>query len=115
MDIKELRIGNFVNLHDEQTEIDSVHFRDYYNEIDTEEDYSPIPLTEEWLVKLGFAEHEFNKKDFYYGNYSVTTFTGFKFWIVDSVDAPCYVEIKYVHSLQNLYFALTGEDLVVKE
>ncbi|WP_239779637.1 hypothetical protein [Tenacibaculum finnmarkense] len=35
----------------------------------------------------------------------------------DSCDATCYteIEVKYVHELQNLYFALTSKELVLSE
>jgi hypothetical protein len=75
------------------------------------EDIEPIPLNEEWLIKLGFennGQQLFDLNDFtikfkkaqnlcvvYYRNV----------WIVD---------LKYVHRLQNLYFALLGTELTRK-
>ncbi len=79
--------------------------------------YRSIPLTEDWLRRGGFEYDEYNfmgfvlesnlgisiGKDengvwFYFGNLE-------EYW-VDILN-----EIKYVHQLQNLYFALTGEEL----
>lgn len=77
----------------------------------------PIPLTEEWLVRFGFR---FVERDY----------EGYNQFIKDSFESiyiteknefryssykPCgYTDLKYVHQLQNLYFALTGEELTIK-
>ena len=83
----------------------------------------PIPLTEEWLLKFGFNK-EYQKgyigidvcnSDFvlteplkmgeWQTNYTFQFETG---------SVPKFKEIEYVHQLQNLYFALTGEELILK-
>jgi hypothetical protein len=67
----------------------------------------PLPLTEEWLERfgynvddtmydMGFEFMEDGSVEFYYGN------------------DPSTAKLKYVHQLQNLYFALTGEELKLK-
>lgn len=71
----------------------------------------PIPLTEEWLLKLGFE-----KKD-NYGNYEYlldgySYFRG-SFYISDCDECGESVEINFVHELQNLYFALTKKELTI--
>jgi hypothetical protein len=66
----------------------------------------PIPLTEDWLIKLGFYEAQ-------WGYYSFGE-------LVINVDGHVYfgetetwiAEIHFVHQLQNLYFALTNEELI---
>jgi hypothetical protein len=73
----------------------------------------PIALTEEWLLNLGFIKkngYGFIKKDLA-GNlfYSVETKEHFMFQYHD-----LRIKIKHVHQLQNLYFALTGEELILK-
>ena len=72
------------------------------------EDYHPIPLTEEWLTELGFRNYDVNKWD-------TDAMTLLKY------DEGCkylanhlHVNIFYVHQLQNLYFALTGNELTLK-
>ena len=79
-------------------------------------DVEPIPLTEEWLLKLGFKKTEwdnFNSYRLMIGNNDYT--------IVLYSDGNCEVgdiitcKIEYVHQLQNLYFALTGEELKQQE
>lgn len=83
-----------------------------YNQFD--EFLKPIPLTVEWLDNLGFKyfvqrsrfEKRFSKRQV--------------FGIVKNKDyyaADRYIhisKIEYVHQLQNLYFALTGEELKIK-
>lgn len=71
----------------------------------------PVPVTEDWLLNLGFIKHVLgykkNKvlihysiklKDHFFFSYSIT-----------------YVNIHHIHQLQNLYFALTGEELKIKK
>jgi hypothetical protein len=71
--------------------------------------FKPIPLTEEWLLKFGFDKGSyFFSKD------------GFEFYLNDGENGNWYplvggsVKIEYVHQLQNLYFALTGEELTIQ-
>lgn len=79
--------------------------------------YEPIPLTEEWLLKLGFKYYslpsENNVKRGYY-----TMKYGSTFKIIISNKKYYFLnfrkEIEYAHQLQNLYFALTGEELTIK-
>lgn len=82
----------------------------------------PIPLTEEWLLKVGFeysALYE-NYRIAYHSEFtyyhSVRIRYGKFFYSNDYSDADCYVirDIEYVHQLQNLHFALTGEELEIK-
>lgn len=65
--------------------------------------YTPIPLTVEWLTKLGFRcinKYAYAKRSFFVHNRVKTGFNMGK-------KHP----IKYVHQLQNLYFYLAGEEL----
>lgn len=88
--------------------------------------YSPIPLNAEWLVKFGFVESKsydskqrnFKKEGFnqladYGGQIIILPEGGFA-----SLSCGYYenqIDCQYVHQLQNLYFALTGEELTIKE
>lgn len=76
------------------------------------EEFEGIPLTEEWLLKFGFSGALYYFK------------SGFEFSLKKQSDGfvmiindyeECWPEIQYVHQLQNLYFALTGEELTIKE
>jgi len=78
-----------------------------------------IPLTEEWLEKFGFEEYI----NFYNGwscNKFLCVLSGMNHPSVDGCTIYGFNEesicnLKYVHQLQNLYFALTGEELTIKE
>jgi hypothetical protein len=77
--------------------------------------FEPIPLTEEWLLKFGFEFHtNANCQNFYYAKDAFICiradedFEWFRYY-----NGDFYHELKYVHQLQNLYFALTGEELTL--
>lgn len=122
MKVNELRIGNW--LHSNLTNIDFTldiqtlsTMITYGNENGGRVWIAPIPLTEEWLLKFGFEndydgcptlnhkasrfQYSINSKELLYQQTPHNDWSGF----------PC----QYVHQLQNLYFALTGEELTIKE
>lgn len=90
----------------------------------------PIPLTEEWLLKFGFHEDNYGLFEKVKNNAEYKSGCEIEVWIkqciIDSdiVWDYCIGEdisnvthlayIKYVHQLQNLYFALTGQELTIK-
>ena len=65
---------------------------------------NPIPLTEEWLVKFGFEEHS-------EGKYSINK--KFVMYVPEMIHYLTYTKLKYVHQLQNLYFAITNKELTL--
>jgi hypothetical protein len=110
MNANELRIGNLVyyRIDDEMDE------RQSWNQVNTidvqdlefiernDTNYTPIPLTEEWLLKFGFKKRTSTS----------WTLNEVDIWLVDGIfenfiDNP----VQYVHQLQNLYFALTQTEL----
>lgn len=106
----EIRIGNWVkfehgNGYEEIVQFKFDNWKYFYGTTTT-----PIPLTEEWLIKFGFEGNIIAVNDL---------------WIEHDGDVGYYLAddhsigvgmdyIKYVHQLQNLYFALTGEELTIK-
>ena len=70
-----------------------------------------IPLTEEWLLKFGFEKLEHIQLGVLYLKSQLRIKPSFMFaqWRGASVG-----KIDYVHQLQNLYFALCGEELEIK-
>ena len=86
-----------------------------YNDPPIEEMFEPIPLTEEWLLKFGFTDNEYtfdlkaNKKILSFGWSSRVVSTGYR----SGLSCKKYRHVKYVHQLQNLYFALTGEERTI--
>ena len=84
------------------------------------EDIKPIPLTEEWLVKLGFKlkDGQDDDKDstMYHRNMicDIEYGDGSVFWH-DNYTSIYHKSITYVHDLQNLYHAIMGEELKIKQ
>ena len=70
-----------------------------------------IPLTEEWLIKLGFEEDKNQSFYFYKHNYYDIYIRIFKGGAISFLMVNDYIELKSVHQLQNLYFALTNKEL----
>ena len=123
---KELRIGNLVEykITDEfdkrkewwevsEIDADDIHWLSKFDTKD--EDFRAIPLTEEWLLKLGFKK----ERERYFNNFIVLRFINNKVDVFNlgvSHDDE-YLEflnsINYVHQLQNLHFALTHRELTV--
>ena len=67
-----------------------------------------IPLTEEWLLKFGFEKLEGWDDTFFFqlNNIQIADYN------VSGYDYDGF-NIKHIHQLQNLYFALTGEELTI--
>ena len=75
------------------------------------DDIEPIKLTEEILLKCGFWQYGSDKKAFEIHDV-IISFTEKKIWIAQSGAHEAEVNlVEYLHQLQNLYFALTNEEL----
>lgn len=137
MEAKDLRIGNYIDSENNDcdfyirvTEIsDEELFTDVYGTQGSTNVWinqaKPLPITEQWLLKFGFEEKDFEAMDYipetYYSKISnngdkinIGTQPYYNFTLNYDGDF-CSNEILYVHQLQNLYFALTGEELILKE
>jgi hypothetical protein len=119
MKANELRIGNKVSFEGSIVTVNTISdeevtFSDYasfdYPQI---EDISGIELTEEWLVRFGFKKGLIILNTAHrYLCFTAKVESKFYFYLGDDFgDNWCLNYIQYVHSLQNLYFALTGEEL----
>jgi hypothetical protein len=86
---QELRLGNWVNSRIGEIEVNITQLEEMVSLGCEAIGYEPIPLTEEWFVK---------NCDLDMGWLNV--------W---------KAKIEYVHQLQNLYYALTGEELKVAQ
>lgn len=128
MTAKEFRIGNLV--YDTTGKVNMVNI----NALRYLLDYGgtpmcqakPIPLTEEILRDWcgfsvnedGFSCAEFVKSDKGYSlrGFDISSRDGMFFLWVPTEDqwySSELTEIKYLHQLQNLYFALTGDELII--
>ena len=124
---KELRIGNLVKLmlNHEDYEILSVKIEDLAWIEKLQGEYEPILLTEEWLTRFGFVRinHQMSLNDgsmtYHYelngdNRFWQLYFNGRAFSINEPKFRHHLYHNQYVHQLQNLYFALTGEELTIK-
>ena len=122
MKATELRIGNLVDLGNRIAKvIDIGHLSctvvDLGETQDTLEDYERtqgIPLTEEWLDKFGFDIKDKDRLDWVKGAFNLERSNEDNNKFCFEVYSH-YIPLDYVHQLQNLYFALTGEELILKE
>jgi len=128
MTAQELRIGNWVSYRGEKegvvSSIGSNGFETIrvfntlpFGSSDLEE-YEPIPLTEEWLLRFGFevakAYDSINR--YSKGKFELYSCPNPDNWAYEYaiMVGKISIELKHVHQLQNLYYALTGEELEYK-
>ena len=122
---KELRIGNLFMCEDGIEQIEEIN-RVYVHAASAEVYYTsninPISLTKEWLERFGFkkdAPNEENDVLWYKGIIELYQPEGVpEFNYATRLKNGCFKSgfvVRHVHQLQNLYFALTGEELEVKE
>jgi len=121
MKASELRIGNYVLSDGGIVEVDELGGCD---KITTTANFEgscngkiePIRLTEEWLLKFGFADNKYNGLELFLSNeekyYSIRyMFNSFPLVLDTDGNRFPLRNIQHVHQLQNLYFALTGSEL----
>ena len=138
MKANELRIGNWVDYSDHISEHGRVYRISSAIDLNTIEQYpeyiNPISLRSEFIEHFGFElfDYDVNEDDDEneivqsykrkYRNFEYRIHQPYKLgdsyqftvkwrWAEEGVLA----NIDYVHQLQNLYFALTGEELTIKD
>lgn len=127
---KELRVGNYIlddeNIIAKVEKIESTDFNEWSGSGDPpvifsingdfreSEVINPIPLTEELLGQCGFEpsyfengeQSQYFRRDGPHGE---------EFWFNKDMTLLWWdVEIKYLHQLQNMFFAIRGKELEVK-
>lgn len=121
----ELRIGNFVEYHEDGlqftvTKIDELGLGVKNDDPETAQEtwikhecFSPINLTEDWLLKFGFiSNRRLREKQF--KSKAVSGDVRLTLWVGTNGEGFYYsdvIQIKYIHHLQNLYFSISGEEL----
>jgi hypothetical protein len=76
-----------------------------------ENSYLPVEITEQWLIDFGFRKDEETDYRWFIDD-----------WLAYDLDDNCirisdsweFGKRKYVHELQNLFFAITGRELELK-
>lgn len=128
----ELRIGNLVGHQDSDYTSDEseIHFTGRIESIDERyvivselglrgtvnyDDLIPIPLSDEWMERLGFKAQEgydFPTFEDQYGNRISLDGGVWKYWLGGIYQD--WAEIRFLHRLQNFYFEYTNRELEVK-
>lgn len=117
----ELRIGNWVYFTDWPVSDNPVQVeRSTLSEDWVKFFASPIPLTKEWLLRFGFEINENQDYEMNFGRKCIEVVEcqdddlGLKYR--NDVGLTCnWIDfVDYVHQLQNLVFALTGEELIIQ-
>lgn len=114
LDSHEIRLGNTykIELGDGTYKTDLINLADLENLLDDDLDdfYQALEISEKWLVRVGFKQvsDRIYVKDYHYGyEFGITN----HFVIKNGDHFIRYKHIQYAHQLENLYFALTGEEL----
>jgi len=129
MEAKNLRIGNWVRTvyptNKEPFQVWPISFKQMPTDkkhnlaLDT---WEGIPLTDGWLQKFGFVHKKDNcwhiKVDGFWCSFNLykpEKFDGYLVsWAYNDTESITLRDIRYVHELQNLFFALTGTELELK-
>lgn len=130
MKATELRLGNLVKAGGligtvEKISADGIlcQLLHTIDEQDGSKGIEPIEITEEWVIKLGFKKwkdrfmieawakgHPSQRFDIDFKDGKIIMNSRYQ----EHSDYLVMGHIKYAHQLQNLYFALTGEELIIK-
>jgi hypothetical protein len=115
----DLRIGNLVNYETLEGDVltNIIDWQDLKWLSEDEQSFnlahSPIPLTEEWLLKFGFVKNNNNQFILMEGGVDILFNKDLNGWTCDGINFSINMT-EHVHQLQNLYFALTGTELIQK-
>ena len=128
MKASELRIGNYIKARKTTTIDENVVLLDGLQFLDLMMSsnikyFEPIPLTEQWLIDFGFKEDTDNS--FVFNNLSIFLDKRFKEnMYLETKESGIFggvswnkidgLKLKHVHQIQNLYFALTQKELIIK-
>ena len=127
MNINELRINNLIShrglictVEIINGELNEIYFlgEDFYHS-DKPENLEGVPLTEEWILTLPKNKLKFNIKReyvfeairFIINKYIILTIHNDGIVSLGLLNQSFSIQLKYVHTFQNIYFALTGKEL----
>lgn len=132
IDVRDLMIGSYLECGGDFLEVVGINgevhgavvFRDPITKQIKQEDrsqflkfVSPIPITPEWLEKLGFTRNPDYEEFYPKGNENVNVTYKDDSYFFD-YDCPRGVEwcrryVEHVHQLQNHFYLMTGEELTI--
>ena len=118
MKVQELRVGNWVEYAHDSDECTTIQ----PSSMEHTNEFKPIPITKEWLVKFGFISDGIKHLTHSIHKLTVDVRLILMYQIVYEQPeiSTLYIKgiqlistITYVHQLQNLYYALTGKELTI--
>jgi hypothetical protein len=124
MNERELRLGNYYDQFGNIHQVNGNVISELEKAPEGQLWCKPIPLTEEWLMKMGFVFVNDNKR---YGWYLEVSNNRCLFWchskeiqlefIKDEIEYNNTLfdfKCEHVHTLQNIFYCLCGEELTIK-
>jgi len=121
---KGLMLDNLVyNRHGEVVALRSRDFMAWFHpQMGGDYGFYAIPLTEEWLKKAGFEFQESDDPPYElyvhkeFDRFEVWEMNG-EHWIVDALDQLGFDQshFKYLHQLQNYFYAFTNSELKINQ
>lgn len=115
MKVNELRIGNYVLENGKNIkQVTGILNDAIFTNSAGVQIVNPIPLTEQWLLDLGFTIINFNGIEAIKENirYSVKSIDGYDGYLICDGDTVL-TNLKYVHRFQNLWYELTNIELTL--
>ena len=113
---RELRLGNIFYqslIGSERSLAAFGNAKDLQLILDNPEKFEPIILTEEWITKFGLSLTEW-----FGDNFLIVKDNDFGWYITvrnaSRTKKIDFIYIRYVHQLQNIYYDLTGIELITK-
>jgi hypothetical protein len=106
MKAKKYRIGNFVQINNKTIKLTPKYFKSF----GVFKDIEPLILNEQWLIDFGFT----NTNTIEFPNYEKLIYKCFvRNDRINFCNQHGFIKnLKYVHELQNLFFAIEGKELI---
>ena len=121
MENKEYRLGNYVLVNDTKIhEVTGILKDCILVDLAGKQDIKPIPLTPEWVLKLGFKKDIENWCDYTlefhpFEHINISFDDDLPTIDVSDGDNFVFFNLQYVHEIQNLYYLLTQFELKIKK
>jgi hypothetical protein len=120
MNANELMIGNYVAYKRDQRIFKVVEIQQHGIEVEDElkttymeyDEFQPIPLTEDWFIEFMFIKRNLLDMIAFYSNGIKVDLNNDNVFRYQMANYKILV-LEYVHQLQNLNFALTGNPLTI--
>lgn len=119
IDKHELRIGNIVDLHTD-TDLFTTIYIENCEDIDAYQNLHPTLITEDWLRRAGQSVHNPTEESANYkficwiGGIKIVENKGIRVFLCMGGVCTLLEHIRYVHQIQNLYFAFYNKEIDFK-